>query len=388
MIETLIKIFGKENVADSRSDQIVYGTDASRIEGSAIAVVFPKTTTQLQKLARFASLHNVSIVPRGAGTGLAGAVVPQNSVVIDFSRMNNIKQINIKDSTVTVEPGVILDDLNNTLVKYQLFFPIRPSSHSTATIGGMISTNAAGCRAVKYGSTKKWVQELDVIDGTGKLFTISGNEISDFAGMEGITGLISKAKLKLTVPIKSITMSVFTFDKIEALIDKVEELKKTNVVSMEFMNHITSELVGLEAKHHLFVEFQDDSGEIKDLVDIEAMEKTRDSSYSVVASQGYSIIEDPQLDLKVMPEFLNWVQQNNVPCFGHIALGTVHPCFASDEKISEMYDLVKTLKGTISGEHGFGIKKKGFLDPVIIERAQNLKKKYDPNNVMNRGKVI
>ena len=384
----LQRTLGEENVSEAEIDRLTYSTDASQIKGSAAIVAWPQDFEDIRNVILYASRRNLNIVPRGAGTGLAGAAVPKNSIVIDMSRMNRVMEINKKEKYCTVESGIVLDDLNNRLCP-DLFFPVIPSSHAVCTIGGMLSTNAAGTRAVKYGKTEDWILELEVFDGTGKLFKTKN--IMDFVGKEGTTGIITKAKLRLTEPLKKTSLSYYKFINLSDLMEKLDNLKNDKgVIGVEIIDRTASEIMEQGNNDLLFVEFENDSGDINDSKQIAEIWKLRDGVYTILASKGYMFIEDPKLELGAMFNFLQWCKKNSIPVFGHIGVGIVHPMFKKGQErlIREMYKKIVELKGEITGEHGYGIVKREFVDEGIRDKIKELKKKYDPTNILNKGKVI
>ena len=237
-----------------------YLYDASQIKGKASKVFFPKTINEVKRIVQ----SNKHICIRGGGTSLVGSSVPQNDVVLDMSKLNHISNLDINRKTVEVEAGVILDDLQDYLSENNLEFPVNPSSHAVCTIGGMIATDAVGSRAIKYGRTSKWIRWIETIDENANLTRNTNTEISDFAKMEGITGIIVKACLNLTNKTQK-TGSIFKLKTIEEVIQKTKELKKNPSISMiEYLDKSASNNIGLGDNYHLIAEFEDDSGELKD----------------------------------------------------------------------------------------------------------------------------
>ncbi|MFH1398905.1 MAG: FAD-binding oxidoreductase [Candidatus Woesearchaeota archaeon] len=383
----LEKIFGK-NVLSEKADCIVYGSDASMLEGETKAVVFATSTEQVQELVRFAVRTNAHIVIRGAGTGLAGGAVPDKAVVLDLSKMNKFR-VDRKKKVAVVEAGVILDDLNEEL-KPDLRFPILPSSHSVCTIGGMLATNAVGNTAIKYGKTGDWVEELEVVDGNGNLMEVREEQLEDFVGKEGTTGIIVRAKLKLTLPKRIKSMEFVMIDDIKDVVRTVEDYRKRDVVAIEFFNKKSADLANLRKINHLLVAFESDEGRDKDEEIFESYWRKRDSMACVGAGAGYIVMEDPKIPAAKLGEFLKWVEEHDIPCFGHIGLGILHPQFKTDQKklIDEMFEFVNKLGGDLSGEHGVGISKKKFVRKEYADLIKRLKQKYDPYIVLNRGKII
>jgi len=382
MFKTLRSNIGSENVSQKESDKIAYNSDASMIKGKVDTVVWPESIEDIRHIISYVKRHKLNLVPRGAGTGLAGGAVPQNSVVMDLCRMN---KFSIEKDMAIVQPGAILDDLN---AKSKLVLPVVPGSHAVCTIGGMISTNAAGMRAFRYGKMIDWIEELRVIDGTGKLMKIKGDKIKNFCGLEGTTGIVVEAKLKLIELPKERSISIFQFDTVTSLVEKFHELEKENVLALEYVDKFSSNLVGFGDSNHLIVEYEGDEGKIKGK-EMEEVWRMRDSLYPSVASKGYVVIEDPEIPLEQIDKFLYWLQKNNIPAFGHIGIGVVHPHFKKDSKlVDEMFMVVNKLKGSVTGEHGIGITKKTYLSEEDTIRIKELKETYDPSNILNGGKLI
>ncbi len=384
----LAKIFGKENFSNAELDLFAYSTDASQIKGKAAAIVYPLEAEQVRQVVRYAARTKLDLVARGAGTNLVGSAVPNKSIVVDFSRMNRIKSINVKNKMVVVEPGVVLAELNSWLKRFSLAFPVRPSSERVCTIGGMIATNAAGGFALSCGKTADWVEALEIIDGTGKQFTLKGGDVKDFAGSEGTLGMIVEARLRLSAPKSIVSMDVYTAESTVSAIDTVKQLKNSSAVSIEFLDKLAAGLAGLEEKNYIFVAYEDESGNIKSQADIKRFQDIRDSAYPVLASNSYSIIEDPEIELHKLGELIDWLQANGIPSFGHIGIGILHPCFKDSSKLQELYSLVRKLSGNVSGEHGIGLKKRHFISKEYSERVSRLKKRFDPDSLLNRGKVL
>ena len=365
-------------------DSIAHSTDASMIEGKASSVIYPKTAEEVKQI--IIAGNNITI--RGGGSGLVGGAVP-NGIVVDLSKMNKILNLDRQKKEVEVETGIILDELNEYLEKYNLEFPVQPGSHSICTIGGMIATNAVGNRAIKYGRTSNLVVALEVVNGKGEILKIGKAELADFSGMEGITGVIVKAKLKL-VEKKKRSATLFSFNEIEKVIDAVRKIKLVKDVSeIEFLDKFCSSLLGLEEKYHLIVELESEAGKLKN-EEYEKIMIMRDSVYPVLAKLGYTHIEDPKILLHKFSELANFLEAEKIPFFGHLGVGIIHPVFRSEDrkKIKEMIKLVRKLHGQITGEHGIGICKKEFLDNLEKKVIERVKLRCDPLCKLNYGKII
>jgi len=383
MISWLEKLVGKENVSDEIIEREVYSTDASQIKGKTDKVIWPETVKHIHQIVLYTRRNKKNIVLRGAGTNFVGSVVPQNSLVLDFTKMNKILSFT-KDSVV-VEPGVVLDDLNEFLQKRNKFFPVVPEDSAVCTIGGMCGVNSFSIYEKKFGRMKDWVLEVEMIDGHGKLRR-QGNEV---IGFEGILGIITKVKLKIIDKIIEKSMNVFKCANIEEALSKVSSLRDNpECISVEFISPTAALLSGLEHKAYLIVEYLGFEGEIMDEQEMRRIWSIRKDVFHKLASKGFTLLEDPSLPLENMPELLYWLEKKGIPSFGPICSGILHPCFSERESSTQMYQLVLQLKGTTGKTSGIGLLKKDFLSEVSKAETISLKKRFDPDNILNRGKVI
>lgn len=379
--------------------KIIYNIDASHIDlkNMNVDIFIPENENEIKDIINDAISNNKEIIIRGAGTNLVGNCLPvDNCYVLDLSKINNIYKI--ENNSITIDPGVILDELNIFLNKSNLFFPVVPGSHAAAQIGSMIATNASGMRAVKYGKMEQWINWISVLVVDKNNFIqelrLSGSDIKDFLNSEGTLGIITKINLKIIKKPTEISLSFFKFNNIDDLILKTSEIteKKNilNVSAIEFIDKIVAKFLNLEEGYYLLVEFENSNGEIKDNDEINKIWNIRDSCYSVVVSNGYELIEDPQLGLNKIKDLILWFEKNNIPTFGHIGTGILHPHYkkAQNELISEMYNIVKNLGGTVSGEHGIGIKKKIFINSDYKTSIINLKTKYNPNDIFGGNNIV
>lgn len=361
----------------------VYESDASQLKGKAKDVFVPESIDEIKKLVRAHS----SITPRGGGTGLVGSAVPENSVIIDVSKLNKILDLDKNKKIVKVEAGILLDDLNNYLESYGLEFPINPSSHAVCTVGGMIATDAVGSRAIKYGRTSDWVESIEVVGEKG-LEKIKKSDLKNYAGLEGTTGIIVCACLNLSER-KTRTMTLINKKSAKEIIEEVKKLKGQENISMtEFLGKQVSEMLGMD-DYNLIVEYESEEGELSGEKYFNLMNK-RDGLYPVLAQKGYVIIEDPVVSLNKILELVSFLEKNKIPYFGHIGSGILHPCFSKEQEnsIPEMMKLVKKLDGQITGEHGIGLLKKEFLSKKERDSYSRIKRSKDRKNKFNKGKII
>ncbi len=381
----LSEIFTQNTFVELPSDKLVYSRDASEFEGICTGVVWPTSKDHIVNMIKFALKENPHFTIRGAGTNKVGACVPSKSLVIDMSRMNHI--IEWGYDYVIVESGVILNDLLKATKKHNLIFPINLLESNACTIGGLIAMNAQGLNSY-YGRMEDYVLELEVIDGQGN--KIKTTNIKDFAGMEGTTGLIWTAKLKLlSTPIQK-SISIFKFNTIKSLIDKAVILDKfNNILSMQMYDELSSSFLGLDASYHLIVEYSNDSGLIKNEEEIAKLDEMKEKLQHILINKKFTIKEDPKISLEEMPKFLHWLQKNGVPCYGNLKDKILFPCFRENSKLQEeMYIIVKSVNGEIPGFYGIGIKRKKFISSQMKNKVLILKNKYDPLKVFNRGVII
>lgn len=362
-----------------------YETDASQIKGKATQVFNPTTVEEIETIVK----SHPHICIRGGGSGLVGGAVPQNEVVLDLSKLDKIGEIDLNRKTIQVEAGVVLDELQDYLAQFDLEFPINPSSHAIATIGGMIATDAVGSRAVKYGRTSEWVNWIEVVNAKGERIRKSKTDLSDYVGMEGITGVIIRASLKLASK-KERTATLIVSDDLKEVHDLVLKHKSNPSVSMiEFLDRKISEMIGFESFYHIIVEYESDEGKLQGKAYRDLLAK-RDRSYPILAEKEYTIIEDPKIMLGKFEDLMSWFEQKRVPVFGHLSVGILHPCFKKEQKelANELMRYVPKISGKISGEHGIGLVKKEFVDLNDKKLLMNVKKRTDPRNKFNQGKIL
>lgn len=388
-IERLESVLGPENVSRAIQVRIVYGRDASHLEGDCLAVVWPSGPDHVVSLVEWARAEAVDLTPRGAGTGLCGGATPRQSVVVDLSRLHAISFIDVERRMARVGAGVVLKTLNRRLQVHGLFLPVIPGSHRAASIGGMIATNAAGLRAVRYGPMRRWVEELCLVDGVGRLHRLSGAALDDAVGREGVTGFIVEATVRLAPLPQQRTISLLASDDESALLARREQwLADPGLTALEYFNRHAAAAIGWEPWPHLLAEFDSDGGEINDAGRINAVWHARDGLYPVLAGRGYPVIEDPQVGTEGVAALLAWLDAEAIPAFGHLGVGIVHPCFKpGDKRIAALYERVASLGGRVSGEHGVGLKKKEWTSAAFQTEVRRLKEVYDPQDVINRRKL-
>ncbi|HEY66145.1 MAG TPA: FAD-binding oxidoreductase [Caldilineae bacterium] len=397
-LERLAALVSEENLSTAIEDRIVYGRDASRLEGECLAVVWPSRPEQVAAIVEWGREEGINLVPRGAGTGLCGGAVPytpstqedrKGSVVVDLSRLTKIGPVDVERCRVRVEAGVVLGTLNRHLATNDLLLPVIPGSHQAASIGGMIATDAAGLHAVRYGTMRNWVEEITLVDGLGRVHRLTEEGMNDIVGWEGITGFVTEATVRLIPSPTQRTVSLLSFEDEEALLTQRDRwLADPRLTALEYVNRHAARAIGWEARPHLLAEFDSDGGEIADPQRVAALWRARDGLYPVLARSGYPVIEDPEMNGEGLASLLAWLEAEGIPAFGHLGVGIVHPCFRpDDERVPALYERVAEWGGRVSGEHGIGLKKKDWTDAAFRAEARRLKERYDPQQVINRGKL-
>ena len=422
------------------------------IYGKGDALVFPISTKEVSEILRYANDNNILITPRGAGTNLVGATIPQSGIILDLSLMNNIIELDKETLTITVEPGIMLSKLQKYVEDQGLFYPPDPGEKES-TIGGNIITNAGGMRAVKYGVTRDYVQELEVVLADGRVITLGSKNIKDssglslkhlFIGSEGTLGIVTRCTLKL-IPLPKYKRSVIIgFNSMNQAINAVHDtiMDATNPTAIEFVQRsvikLGEEYTGVkypfpESKAYLILTYDGDS--------LESLEHNINKS-RIVADRnkalGFKSLEDPKeekeiwdvrgcllnaveaksqsepLDIVVpinkITHFVEYVQELEAEAgvkmiaFGHAGDGNVHLCVLREDRdeekwqedldlvLSKIYHKSYSLGGLPSGEHGIGIYKKKYFKSVThddnIRLMQEIKSVFDPKGILNAGKVF
>lgn len=448
----LKKIFGARVKFDFE-DKAPYITDATGIMGvEPIAVVFPTSTEEVLKLVRLARRSQIPLFPRGGGSSLSGGPIPtsEKGVVVSFTKMNRVLDIDLDNMQVVVEPGIVLEELNIYLKKFGVFFPVDPASSSVATIGGMVSENSGGVRAVKYGVMRNWVLSLEVVTGRGDVIEtgyrtfkqVVGYDLTSlFVGSEGTLGIITKATLRIaplpehkkvcygffpdivkgSKAIYDCLISNLDLSAIEILdkntLEAINKFKQFEFVggSMVFLEisgndeeYIERQLAKIKRifEDNDVLEFKCSKDE-REYEDLWAIRKSAAQALTNIKPKFVSL--DPSIPISKIPLYMAKVEEicmkYGLTCatFGHAGDGNVHPNIIFDPEdvdevarvekaIEEMYKLAIELGGTVSGEHGVGLEKIKYIKYEIPENKlsifKEIKKIFDPDNIMNPGKIF
>ncbi|MHA1731826.1 MAG: FAD-binding oxidoreductase [Promethearchaeota archaeon] len=207
LLGEMLKVFPERNVSVDPAILYAYSRDVSSETGAPDIVVRPESPEEVEKVVKFAAENRVPVIPRGAATGAAGGVVPERGgIVLDFTAMNEVLSVDLENRSVTVQPGVVQQDLNDYLEPLGFFFPVIPGSSAMCTIGGMVGNDASGRKTIMYGTTKEWVRNLEVVFPDGRrswlarpvLKSVAGYDLVHlFVGSEGTLGVVTGITLKI-----------------------------------------------------------------------------------------------------------------------------------------------------------------------------------------------
>ncbi|MGM5629606.1 FAD-linked oxidase C-terminal domain-containing protein [Apibacter raozihei] len=402
-------------------------------------VLKPASSQEISKIVQYCNHHNLSIVPRSAGTGQMGGALPINkAVILSLERLNNIISIDTLNFQATVEAGVINLDLQKALEPYGLFYGPDPSSWGSSFIGGNIATNAGGLKAVKYGVTSASVLNLEVVLPNGEIIWTGANTLKNstgynltqlFIGSEGTLGIVTKAVVKILSKPKTDITLLIPFHSLDDCAKAVADVFKAGLqpCSIELMERNALEQVKIFLKDnsiplqnnveaHLLICYDGTTQEeLMPLIEktITAIEQysteeiyfadnetdknrlweMRRKAAEIVKLNGFTIEEDTVVPRSEMPKLIKFVRalakeyNTQVVCYGHAGDGNLHIRFNHPEfknsyqnplindMLTKLFQYIYSLGGTISGEHGIGLIQQSFLPIVFSKSNLNIQKK-------------
>ena len=452
VIKEIIDIVGRESVMEDKETRICYSYDATNIRHLPDVVVFPRTPQQISAILKLANEHRFPVIPRGAGTGFTGGTIPvEGGVVLVLTKMNKILKIDQENLLAVVEPGVVTYDLQQEVEKIGLFYPPDPASLKSSTLGGNVAECAGGPRAVKYGVTKDYVLGMEAVLPTGEIISagvqtvkgVVGYDLTKLlVGSEGTLAVITKIILRLIPLPKAKRTMLVIFPTIESAATSVSQIISSRIIptTLEFMDNSTIRCVedylhmGLpvDAGALLIIEVDGApealTGEIEEIQRIcqtnkaleikvakdkqegeELWKARRAVSAAVVKLNPTKINEDVTVPRSKVAEILRRVEGISkkhgliIVNFGHAGDGNIHVNVLIDKRkpgeqekahaaVKEIFQAALELGGTLSGEHGIGITKAPFLGMELgdmgIEVMKRIKKSFDPNNILNPGKIF
>ena len=419
-------------------------------------VVKPGTAEEISAIMKLCNENLIPVTPRGAGTGLSGGALPNLAgVLISTERLNKIVKIDERNLQVITEPGVITEELQNAVKEKGLFYPPDPSSRGSCFIGGNISANSGGPKAVKYGVVRDYVLNLQIVLPNGEIIWTGANVLKNstgynltqlIVGSECTLGIVTQIVLRLIPLPKHELLILVPFQSLEKAGEAVSaifragfvpsglelvEVEALKIVS-DFVENTTI-LIDDDVAAHLIVEVDGNNldvmmGEVEAICELlmqyEAGEvlfaddaqqkselwKMRRRVAEAVKIAGYTIEEDTVVPRAELPALIHGVKKLGLEynfhavCYGHAGDGNLHVRIkkagtsnSQDDLeviagIRALFELVHSLGGTISGEHGIGLIQKRYLDVVFndtqLHLMRQIKKGFDPNNILNAGKIF
>ncbi len=437
----------------SEVDRQNYSYDAAVLEPTVpAAVVRPNSKEAIGRILALCNDSGTPVTVRGAGTNLSGGTIPRkNGIVLLTNRMNRIIELNETDMYVRVEPGVVTANLAAQVAAKGLFYPPDPGSQAVSTIGGNVAENAGGLRGFKYGVTKDYVMSVEFFDAMGRKVVsgsktvkcVTGYNLAGLmTGSEGTLGVFSEITLKLIPPPAASRAMMAVYDSVEGATQTVAAIIAAKIVpcTLELMDNFTINAVedfskvGLprDAKALLLIEVDGHPAQVaedgekveqicrqegaraiqvaKNEAEKDKVWEARRAALSALARlKPTLVLEDATVPRSKIPAMVSAVEKlarkYDIPIgtFGHAGDGNLHPTLLTDRRdaahwervehcVADLFDAALSLGGTLSGEHGIGIAKAGFMKNEVgqssIDFCRTMKASIDPNNILNPGKII
>jgi glycolate oxidase len=455
LINELVSLLGKDNVLTSKEDKINYSYDATpdvqRYEPDVI--VTPASKEDVIRLVKIAAKHKIPLVTRGAGTNLSGGTIPvDGGIVLSMLNLDRIIEVDSANLTATVEPGLVIQRLNEAAAAYGLIYPPDPGTVTTATMGGSVSECSGGLRGLKYGVTKDYVMGLEIVMPDGEVIHTGGKTVKNvsgydltklFTGSEGTLGIITEIIVKLIPAPKFRRSMLVIFDNLDNAGKTIADIISNKVIpaTLEIMDNVTIRTVENYSKIGLPVDAEavlviEVDGSIENVVlnefetvksictgngavsvklaesdaDRDAIFAARRAALPALAQvKPTTILEDATVPRSRIPEMLKAIKtigekyKIRIGTFGHAGDGNLHPTILTDESdkeemervhkaIDEIFSTAINLGGTLSGEHGIGMAKSKYMEMQFGKSGMDVMKKIkqalDPDNIMNPGKVF
>lgn len=449
ILKKLNAIFPKDRISDDMVDRATYAYDATRNYFPPHVVVWPETKEEISSVMKIANEETIPVYPRGGGTGhTGGALALKGGILLSVERMREIRSIDPINRLVTAQPGIPLAELKTAVQQQGLFYPPDPSSAKTAVLGGTLAECAGGLNCVKYGTTKDWVQQIEAVLPNGELIRVGSkarksvtgyNLLQLLIGSEGTLAVITEAVLRLIPypPYRSTFIALF--DSVAQSAYAVQKILDSGTVPciLEFIDRpsleaansyvqdkklpIANALLLVETDHFEMESAGKDARILSDLcrqcgaldIKISQTEEERDALWDIrkklspamFAIAPFKTNEDICVPISEFPAMLEDAYEIGrkyrieTLCFGHAGDGNVHVNFMSHEEndpnvekaVEELFQKTVARGGSISGEHGIGIMKAPYLSLEVGQEEQRLyreiKKVFDPNNILNPGKM-
>ncbi len=455
IIKEFKQIVGKENILDSDAEKYCYSYDATNtIEKlkQPDYIILAENTKQISEIMKIAHKNKIPVVVRGAGTNLAGCCfTPKGGILLHLSKMNKILNIDRKNLTCKVQPGVIVGDLQTEVEKVGLFYPPDPSNLRVSTIGGSIGLSSGGPHTFKYGTTKDYIIDLEVVLANGDIMhtgaqtaknVVGYNLTQLFVGSEGTLGIVTEATIRLISQPETKRVSLAYFETLEDCANAVGGIIENKLTPsvIDLLDQKTLETIEnfypsglcIDKEAALLIEVdgfyadidlqQEKVTEIckkygstivktaKTEEEAEKIWTARRSAFASCAKIAPDVLtEDVVVPRTLIPKLVIGIREifnryNLAACImGHAGDGNIHPNVALDlrnpidrenfkKAKDELFKLAISLGGTISGEHGIGSEKsayvKGAVDLIALEYMKSIKKLFDEDCILNPMKIF
>jgi glycolate oxidase len=451
LLRQLEEIVGKDHILTAKEDLATYAYDGTTTWSHAPdVVVLPQSTLHVSKILKLASGNGIPVTPRGSGTNISGGSIPvRGGIVLCTTKMNRILDINKANLTATVEPGVVLQDLNIRLAKENLFYPPDPQSFLSCTLGGTVAENSGGPLCIKYGVTKHYVLGLEVVLPDGYVLNIGGSTVKNrtgydllplFTGSEGTLGVITRITLRL-IPKPAARKTIMAiFGDIALAGSVVSDILGNGIVpaKVEFVDNfvirrieekmnmglpvdantmllidVDGSLTAVENEAEQILRMLNEGGAqiarlAKDENEANMYWKARSAGFAAIYSAASTVIAEVTVPRDRLVDFMKKLDKISkesgfqIVMIGHAGDGNIHPSVFTNSKKKEdldrlqdtltaIFEAALELGGTLSGEHGIGLEKQRLLaralDPKAIEIMKKIKAVLDPQNIMNPDKI-
>ena len=451
MVEGLAKIVGKENVLSSETDLLLYGYDASLFRAKPDCIVLPDSAEEVSQTVKFAHKEGIHVVARGSGTNLSGGTIPtQGGIVIHFSRMNRVLEIDTENQRAVVEPGLFTLALKNQLARYGYVYQPDPASEKVSTFGGNFGENSGGPHCLKYGVTTNHILGAEVVLYNGDVIWVGGKALDHpgydltgiLVGSEGTLGIATKLVLRIMPKPEAVKTILAIYNSLEDAGKTVSAIIADGIVpaTLEMLDKLTIKAVEesihagfpLDAEAVLLIELDGLKDGMERLADriMEICKKNnarevkaakteaermqlwagRKGAFGAIARlRPNYLVCDGTVPRTKLPEVLTRVMEVGkkydltIANVFHAGDGNLHPLILFDERNeeelrkvhlagSEILKICADAGGTISGEHGIGTEKMREMlfvfTPKDISAMKKVKKAFDPEEVYNPGKVL
>jgi glycolate oxidase len=451
-VNELRKIVGKDRCLTDLEDRLVHSYDATKQSEIPDVVVKPRSTQELSRVLRLAYEREIPVYGRGAASGLTGGAVPvEKGIVISFTDMKRIIEIDAENLTAVVEPGVVLEDFQKQVEQIGLFYPPDPASSDVATMGGTVAECAGGLRGVKYGVTRDYVLGLEVVLANGDVIKTGSRTVKNvtgydltrlLVGSEGTLGLFTKIVLRLIPSPEAVVTAIAYFDDLKRAAEACSAITASRVLprALEIMDRMCYRTVqkyrraqvSEKAQAVLLIETdgakESAKSEMTKVISICHEHGAFDTSHAddpkekeslwqlrkSVSPALYSICEKrinedicvPRSELaRTFARIKEIAKRHGVTIvnYGHAGDGNVHVNLLlekdspelvkkAESAVEEVFRVALEVGGTLSGEHGIGNTKSRFLSMEVqareLELMRALKRLFDPKNILNPGKIF